>query len=101
MFVVTVSVHVTPGREQEFIEATARNHAGAIAEPGCVRFDVLRVEGDPTRFTLYEVYRDREAQQAHQRTPHYLAWREAVAGLMAEPRQAVRHDSMLPSDQDF
>ena len=31
-----------------------------MAEPGNVRFDVLRSKDDPTRFVLYEVYRTPE-----------------------------------------
>ena len=39
---------------------------------------------------------DEAAFRAHQQTAHYLAWKEAVAPLMAEPRQAERMHGVLP-----
>jgi quinol monooxygenase YgiN len=41
-----------------FIEACRENHEGALREPGNRRFDVLQDPSDPTRFILYEAYRD-------------------------------------------
>ncbi len=99
MYVVCVTIKVLPGRSEAFLEAR-RNHLGTRQEPGNVRFDVLRLatapaEGEPEGFFLYEVYRSPEDFAAHQQTPHYLAWRDAVA-LMAEPRQGVRYQSIFP-----
>jgi len=99
MFAVVVSVFVKEDHVEDFIEAIRANHLGSIEEPGCVRFDVLQAVGDPTRFTLYEVYRDEAAFAAHQKTPHYLTWREAVTDWMAQPRQGLKHRSLHPADE--
>ncbi len=101
MYVVCVTVKVVPGQGEAFLEATRKNHEGSRQEPGNVRYDVLRLatppeEGEPEQFFLYEVYRSPEDFAAHQQTPHYLEWREAVAPLMAAPRQGVRHVSVYP-----
>ena len=101
MYVVCVNVFVKAGRERDFIEATRRNHQGTLQEQGARRFDVLQGVDDPTRFFLYEVYRDAEAFSAHQQTEHYLTWRQAVADLMAQPRQGVKFHSLFPSDDTF
>jgi len=101
MYVVCVTVHVKEGDEQRFIEATAANHRGTRQEPGNVRFDLLQAVDDPRRFFLYEVYRSPDDFKAHQQTEHYLAWREAVAGWMARPREGVKHTSLYPADGDF
>ena len=66
MLVTLVHVHVLPDHVADFIEATRPNHAGAVAEPGCFRFDVLQAPDDPTRFVLYEAYRDAAAAAAHE-----------------------------------
>lgn len=100
MFVVCVSIHVRQGHAEEFIEATLENARHTRLEPGNVRFDVLRQEADPDRFTLYEVYRVQEAFADHQRTAHYLRWKETVAGWMAEPRVGVRHHRLFPAEAD-
>jgi autoinducer 2-degrading protein len=99
MYVVVVRVHVKPGRADDFIAASKANHTGTRTEAGNLRFDVLRQEDDPDRFTLYEVYRTKEDFVSHQKTPHYLAWKEAVAGWMAEARVGIKHQSLFPADE--
>lgn len=101
MYIVCVTVFVKPGQEDSFIRAIEKNHRGSLGEPGCLRFDVLRAEDDPSRFFLYEVYRDKDAFAAHQKTEHYLTWRQEVADWMAQPRQGVKHVSLFPSDDTF
>ena len=101
MYVVCVTVFVEPGHEQAFVEATQKNHEATLREPGAARFDVLRAIDDPGRFFLYEVYRTAEDFAAHQRTEHYLTWRDTVADWMAQPRQGIKHESLLPDDAEF
>jgi len=101
MYVVCVTVWVKPGHEQDFVAATRDNHYATRKEPGNVRFDVLGKEDDPTQFFLYEVYRSRDDFVAHQKTPHYLQWKETVGPLMAQPRQGIKHLSLLPDDATF
>lgn len=96
MYVVCVTVWVKAGFEAAFIEATHKNHVGTRKEPGNLRFDVLQKADDPAQFFLYEVYRTEEDFSIHQKTPHYQAWKETVAGWMAQNRQGVRHHSLFP-----
>lgn len=98
MFVVAVTVFVVPGAADAFQQETLKNARGTRQEPGNVRFDVLRAEEDENRFLLYEVYESRDAFLSHQKTPHYLSWREAVAPMMAQPRQGVKHRSIFFGD---
>jgi (4S)-4-hydroxy-5-phosphonooxypentane-2,3-dione isomerase len=101
MYVVCVTVHVKPENGQDFVDATAENARHTRQEPGNARFDLLRGEDDDNRFFLYEVYRSKEDFVAHQQTPHYSKWREAVKDWMAQPRQGVRYESILPLDADW
>jgi autoinducer 2-degrading protein len=100
MFVVCVTVRIVPELEDAFISATRANAEATRREPKNLRFDVLRAVDHPTRFFLYEVYRDEEGFREHQQTPHYLAWKGAVAPLMAEPRVGVKHVSIFPEPWD-
>lgn len=100
MYIVCVTVHVKPGHEQDFAEAIHKNHLGTVKEPGALRFDVLQAEDDPAHFVLYEVYRDKQAFQAHQTTEHYLTWRDTVTDWMARRRQAVRCINLFPESKD-
>jgi autoinducer 2-degrading protein len=96
MHVTLVHVHVKPEAVTEFIDATRANHQASVREPGNLRFEVLRDLEDPTRFILYEAYLDEAAARAHKETSHYLTWRAAVEGWMAEPRRGVRYDALFP-----
>lgn len=98
MHVTLVHVHVKPDGIEAFISATRANHAASVREPGNRRFDVLQNPDEPGRFVLYEAYASAEDAAAHKRTPHYAAWRDAVADLMAEPRVGVPMNGLYPED---
>ncbi|MGH7729643.1 MAG: antibiotic biosynthesis monooxygenase [Candidatus Eiseniibacteriota bacterium] len=97
MHVTLVQVQVRPEHVEPFVAATLRNHEGSVREPGNVRFDVLQSEDDPTRFVLVEMFRDGDAAGAHKATPHYLAWRDEVAPMMASARAGHRYRLLAPS----
>jgi (4S)-4-hydroxy-5-phosphonooxypentane-2,3-dione isomerase len=100
MLVVHVHVRIRPGQLEEFLAATLANARGSLAEPGVLRFDVIQDEADPAHVVLAEVYRDAEASAAHKLTPHYATWRDAVAGMMAEPRASTRFSAVFPTGSE-
>jgi autoinducer 2-degrading protein len=100
MHVTLVHVHVVADHVEAFVAATRANHEASRAEPGNLRFDVLQRDDDPTRFVLVEAYRDADSAAAHKRTAHYLAWRDAVAHMMAAPREGVRCRVVAPADPE-
>jgi (4S)-4-hydroxy-5-phosphonooxypentane-2,3-dione isomerase len=95
MQVIHVHVHVKPDAVEAFRAATLANASASVREPGVFRFDVIQQQDDATRFVLIEIYRTPEAAIAHKDTPHYLAWRDAVAPLMAEPRTSVKYRAVV------
>lgn len=96
MHVTLVHVQVKPESVAAFIEATEANHHASVAEPANRRFDVLQSASDPLRFVLYEAYADADGAAAHKKTAHYLAWRETVADMMAEPRRGEPFNGVYP-----
>ncbi len=97
MHVTLVHVRVRSEAVAAFIAATRANHEASVREPGNRRFDVLQDPADPCRFLLYEAYADPADAAAHKGTPHYLAWRDAVADMMAEPRRGEPWLGLLPA----
>lgn len=89
MFALIVSLHVRPGRREEFLDAIRTNAEASLRdEPGCLRFDVLEQQDAEDRFVLYEVYRDERAFSVeHRGSPHYARWHERAAELLAEGGQ--------------
>ena len=94
MHVTLVHVRVLPDQLDAFLEASRANQAASAREPGNLRFDLLRDPADPTRFLIYEVFVDADAAAAHKTTAHYLAWRDRVAPMMAEPRRGEPWDAV-------
>ena len=101
MLVVHVHVHVRPDDVETFLAETRRNAAASLQEPGVRRFDVLQDEGDPAYVVLTEVYVDQAAADAHKQTPHYARWRDAVAGMMAQPRSSTRFTAVFPAEDGW
>jgi len=93
MLIVHVHVHVKPECVEGFRQASLANARLSIQEPGIATFDLLQQQADPTRFLLIEIYRSVEATIAHKATVHYAAWRDTVAGMMAEPRTSVKYNA--------
>ena len=100
MLVVHVHVRVRPGRVEEFLAATLTNARASLGEPGVLRFDVIQDEADPAHVVLVEVYQDGDASAAHKLTPHYAAWRDAVAEMLAEPRESARYSPVFPAGSE-
>lgn len=79
------------------MEATLKNARHSSQEAGVARFDVLQDKADPLQFVLVEVYKNDKAPASHKETAHYKEWRETVADMMAEPRQARKFDNLFPT----
>ena len=100
MRVVHVHVRVLPDRLDDFLAATVLNAHASLGEPGVLRFDVITEDADPAHVVLVEIYRDEDASIAHKATPHYLAWRDTVAGMMAEPRSSRVFSAVVPAEPE-
>jgi autoinducer 2-degrading protein len=97
MHVTLVHIRVKPDAVAAFVAATQLNHEASVREPGNRRFDILQAPDDPTRFVFYEAYATAADAAAHKQTPHYAAWRDAVADMMAEPRRGEPLTGLLPA----
>lgn len=101
MIVTIVEIYVKKEHINEFITAILDNRQNSVKEKGNLRFDVLQSLDDPSRFTLYEAYENKEAVKAHKNTPHYLKWRENVEEFMLSPRKGIPHKVIAPSEKSL
>lgn len=101
MLIVHVHVQVKPDRVETFKAASLDNARLSVQEPGIARFDVIQQTDDPTRFVLVEVYRTEDAPAAHKATGHYATWRDAVADMMAAPRQSTKFHNVFPDESGW
>jgi quinol monooxygenase YgiN len=98
MHILIVQALVRPEFIEAFKQATAINAENSAKEPGVARFDFLQQQDDPSRFVLYEVYRDANAPAEHKRTAHYIAWAEKVSPMFQEPRTRALFTNIFPAD---
>lgn len=101
MLIVHVDAHVLSEHVERFREATVKNAACSLEEPGVARFDVAQRLDDPTCFVLVEVYRTAEGAAAHKETAHYQEWRDTVAPMMAEPRCSRIYTNVFPEAEGW
>lgn len=74
------------GRER-FLDIAYQDARDSVAnELGCRQFDVLVSEDDPLQVTLYEVYDDVRAFEAHLAAPHFAPFRDETPVLIASQK---------------
>ena len=98
MYVVAVTVFVKSEFIKAFIDATHLNARNSRTEEGNLRWDFSQSVDDPSRFLLYEVYTNKEKFEEHQRTAHYLKWKNTVADWMAQPRSGLKFNALFYGD---
>lgn len=91
MITVVARYRALDGRADEVAAALVPYAEIVRTEPGCVTFDVNRGLDDDHDFVLYEVYRDREAFDAHVASDHF----SSIAMAQIRPLLADRQVSLL------
>jgi quinol monooxygenase YgiN len=99
MHILIVQARVKAEFIDAFKQATAINAENSAREPGVARFDFLQQQDDPSKFVLYEVYRDASAPARHKETAHYNAWVEKVSHMFEEPRTRALYTNVFPADE--
>ncbi len=68
-----VFIEVMPGKRDEQIEAYKKLKPSVLAEPGCLRYELLSDEKDENKFILVEKWASKAALDAHDNTEHMIA----------------------------
>jgi (4S)-4-hydroxy-5-phosphonooxypentane-2,3-dione isomerase len=102
LYSLVVKIKLPPEYVDQYMKSIVENDAmGAVTnEPGCYRFDVMQDQEDPTTLYLYEVYKDKEAFDAHVQSSHMARHREATKNIPHES-QATRCWVKFPSDEVY
>ncbi|WP_162936747.1 putative quinol monooxygenase [Agrobacterium deltaense] len=51
-------------------------------EKGVLALNAVAIKGSPEKIRILEIYANRAAYEAHLRTPHFLTYKEGVAGMV-------------------
>jgi quinol monooxygenase YgiN len=101
MHILIVNARVKPEFIDAFKEATLVNAENSAKEPGVARFDFMQQQDDPSKFVLFEVYRDANAPAKNKETAHYNAWAEKVSQMFEEPRTRAVYTNVFPTDAEW
>jgi quinol monooxygenase YgiN len=83
--IVIARVVAAPGREEDLRDVLEGLVAPTRAEPGCLRYDLVRDRAEPGVFTFVEEWTDDAALDRHFETPHFIAAGERLESLVASP----------------
>jgi quinol monooxygenase YgiN len=98
MHILIVHARVKAEFIDAFKQATIINAENSAKESGVARFDFLQQQDDPSKFVLFEVYRDDAAPAKHKETAHYNEWVEKVTHMFEEPRTRAFYSNVFPAD---
>lgn len=102
LFSIFVTINVKADRLEEFTQASFGDAQGSVRdEPGCFRFDIHQDATIPTRFYLYEVYRDEQAFQAHLEAPHFKTWIATVKEMFETDTERIEMKTVFPSEEGW
>ena len=94
MIVQVVYLEVQADKLETFLDEIQANAQASRGEAGVAQFEVLRQEGEPLKFMLYEVYKGTEALEAHRATPHFKRWAEKGVPLLSKERVRVLYQTL-------
>lgn len=84
-----------PGQEEEVASLLATLAENVRREEGNLVFDAFRHEDDPSRFFVYEVYRDEAAFDAHLLAPYGAVFNASLQQLIIEPHSILTFLTVL------
>ena len=102
-YVIIVEFRAKPDQVAAFAELIDRHaHNSRTLEEDCLAFDVCQNPEDPTRFVLYEAYRDQAAHRRHLEMDSYRRFRASAPALLVPGSEsALPHHRQVLSRRPY
>jgi quinol monooxygenase YgiN len=94
---LTVRITAKPGRAAELESALREAVPPTHAEPGCIRFALHRLAGNPNVYFLVERWTSKQALEEHLAQP-YLKRLLAALQEIAEPSELAEYEQVSVGD---
>lgn len=94
-------IQVKHGQVEGFLAASAPFAEACLREPGLVSFALLQQLNAPLHFSLFEVYHDDQAWEAHLAAEHFTGWKAAIASLLELPLAPQPYAPIYPPPEDW
>lgn len=82
MVIVVAKMTAKPGKRAAFAREARGMLAPTRAEPGCISYTLYHSAEGPDNFTFFEEWEGRQALDRHFQTPHFIAFKSALPGLI-------------------
>ena len=91
MIFVISTIRIKPGAQDACIAAAKPCVAETRKENGCLSYDLHASVTEAEKLVFVERWESRAHLDAHARTPHFQAWREAAGPLIVDRNIEVIH----------
>jgi quinol monooxygenase YgiN len=82
-YIQIATLEIDPSRLADYHAAVTAQAIAAIEnEPGVLVLNAVSDRDDPTRITVFEIYRDRAAYERHLKAEHFLKYKVAVGSMV-------------------
>ena len=98
MYIFQVHHYIQPDKVEAYKAATLENARLTVQEPGVIRFDVFQDAEDPTHFSLFEVYQDDAAREAHLQTEHFEKWKAVYLATRDRVGNGNTFNALFPDE---
>ena len=95
------NIQIKTGQVEAFLVVTAPFAAECLREPGLVSFALLQKAAQPGSFSLFEVYHDEQAYQAHLTAAYFSRWHEAIDPLLDGQFWPEPYHPIYPPPEDW
>lgn len=76
-------IEIYPAYLDEYKLALAEHAKNAVrVEPGVLALQAVYDKANPTKVTVFEIYANEEAYQAHLKTPHFLKYKNGTLKMV-------------------
>ena len=83
LHVQIATLEIDPSRIEEYRAAVAEQIKSAIEnEPGVLTLYAVADRSNPARITVFEIYQNRAAYEAHLKAAHFLAYKARVESMV-------------------
>jgi autoinducer 2-degrading protein len=101
MYIFQVHHYIKPDQVDVYKTAALENVRKTVLEPGVIRFEMFQDSADPTHFSIFEVYQDLAARDAHLETEHLLKFKDVYLATNARRGNGDEFIALYPEEGEW
>ncbi len=101
MYIFQVHHYIKPDQIEAYKTATLENAQKTRLEPGVLRFEMFQDAANSAHFSLFEVYADMTARDAHLETEHFLKWKDVYLATQERKGNGDEFIAIYPEAGDW